>query len=586
MKRLLSLLAALVLVNGVLLATRWTTPAEQPVPWVALEAVFVVGLVLVLRSSRLRVVTAFLLALATVVTGVLIFADVATEAILARPLNLYLDIHLARSVYDLLAGTLGTPLAWAALAAVGVSIMGIVVLLTYLLSASGDPEAIRSGPWSIQRVGTSGLSRAVGLAMMTPLALWIAGLYLPVWPLSGLPPRVAAPSSDWMQAQGALLRETLLERDRFVEDLATAPADYGDIDGLLARLEGRDVILAFIESYGISAVTDPRYAAVIGPRLEDLGRRMDRAGLSIASGTLVAPTQGGQSWFSHGSLLSGLWLDNQQRYDLMLASGRETLVDDFRRAGYRTVALMPAITFAWPEGEQFGYDRVYARADIDYGGPPLNWVTMPDQFSWWFLEQKIRNRSSGSSTSEDRRPLFVEVGMISSHAPWTPILPVLEDWEAVGEGQVFAEWENAGERPEDLWRDPDRVREHFALSLDYAIHAMASYAERYVDETVLLIAMGDHQPAPLITGTEVSWEVPVHIISSDPELIAPFLEWGFETGAVPPRVDPERGMDFFRDWFVRAYSGPTRALEATTSFGDRASDLAIRVEPEGPDDDG
>ena len=304
----------------------------------------------------------------------------------------------------------------------------------------------------------------------------------------------------------------------------------------------------FVESYGVSALYDSRYASVIVPRLDELAERMDDAGLHLATGTLVAPIQGGQSWLARESLISGAWLDNQLRYDLLLASGRETLIDDFRRAGHRTVALMPQITLAWPEGDRLGYDQILASRDIDYAGPPLNWVTMPDQFTWSFLQHKIRET--------DARPLFAELSLISSHAPWTPILPVLDDWDAIGDGSVFAKWADAGERPEDLWRDYDRVREHYARSVDYAIHTMIGYAERYVDDRTLCIVLGDHQPAPLITGDDASRAVPVHVISRDPALVQPFLDWGFEAGALPDPNQPARGMDTFRDWFVRAFSEP------------------------------
>ena len=120
---------------------------------------------------------------------------------------------------------------------------------------------------------------------------------------------------------------------------------------------------------------------------------------------------------------------------------------------------------------------------------------MPDQFTWSFLEHTVRVRAAG-------RSLFAELGLISSHAPWTPILPVLEDWDGIGDGAVFAPFEHAGERPEELWRNVDRVREHFALALDYALHVTTAYAERYVDERTLFIVLGDHQPASLITGGE------------------------------------------------------------------------------------
>ena len=161
--------------------------------------------------------------------------------------------------------------------------------------------------------------------------------------------------------------------------------------------------------------------------------------------------------------------------------------------------------------------------------------------------------------------MFAEVSLVSSHAPWTPILPVLDDWDSIGDGSVFAPWANAGETPADLWRDSDRVREHFALSVDYAINAMIGYAERYVDARTLLIVIGDHQPAPLITGDEASRAVPIHVMSGDRSLLQPFLEWGFNPGAFPDSDRPAPTMDGFRDWFIRAFSVPAAGTGKTST---------------------
>ena len=554
--QVLRLLAAVLVVNGLLLSAQWFFPAEVGAPWFALEAGFVVGLALLLPRTRGSWLAGLVLAVSVVCMTVLAFSEAAARIILARPLNLYLDFPLAGSIIDLLVGTLG-PLPTIGVVAVAALVLAVTVgLVTILLTERAHPSSA-SLAWTVEGAGraTGWPRRLLAGGLMTPLAVWLVASMGTVAQLPVLSLRLATPAVDIIRVQTTRLRETLTERDRFEEDLAANPADYGGMTGLLRGLENRDVVLAFIESYGMSVVDDPRYAPVIVPRLEELDRRMADAGLSIASGTLVAPTQGGQSWFSHGSLLSGLWLDNQLRYDLMLGSGRETLIDDFRSAGYRTVALMPAITFAWPEGERFRYDEVFARSDISYEGPPLNWVTMPDQFSWSFLERNIRGGGAPAASERlDRRPVFVEVSLISSHAPWTPILPVLDDWESIGDGQVFSKWADAGERPEELWLDTERVREQFALSVGYAVSAMTAYAERYVDDSLLLIVLGDHQPAPLITGEDVSLEVPVHVISRDPKLIEPFLEWGFERGGLPSRAYPDRGMDSFRRWFVEAYS--------------------------------
>jgi len=338
-------------------------------------------------------------------------------------------------------------------------------------------------------------------------------------------------------------------------ELTAAPTTYADVPNLLGSLHNRDVLLAFIESYGVSAIDDSRYAPVIHPRLHEFASRMATANLHVATGLFVAPIQGGQSWLAHGSLLSGTWLNNQLRYDLLLASERETLIDDFHRAGHRTVAVMPGITRVWPEGARLGYDQILTERNIAYAGPPLNWVTMPDQFVWSFFEHTVRTTRTADAAS-DTSPVFAELSLISSHAPWTPILPVLEDWNSIGDGSVFGPWEHAGERPEDLWRDRTRIQEAYAHSVDYALNAMIGYAERYVDDRTLVIVLGDHQPAPLITDDHASRAVPVHVISGDPDLVEPFVAWGFARGTFPHPDQPPRRMDVFRDWFVHAFSQP------------------------------
>ncbi len=541
--KILGLVIALFFVNGLLLTPQWLLTRSLGPGWVALESLLVVGLFALMSVRRWTAALAAGTATVLVLLSLVAFADTVIRQSVGRPLNLYLDLHLVSAVYKLLSGALGT--AAAVLLSLGLTLGAslLILILAYLLS----PVEVHSPKRG---------DRIAGLAMIALFAVGLAGEQTP-----GVTERITLPAVQIATDQTRHFLRMLEERERFTAEMTAAPSGYARVPGLLAKLADHDVVLAFIESYGVSVLYDLRFSPVVLSRLDFLDRRMADAGLYLTTGTLVAPTQGGQSWFSHGSLFSGLWLDNQLRYDLMLASGRETLIDDFRRAGHRTAVLMPAITLAWPEGERLGYDQIFAHRDIDYAGPALNWVTIPDQFTWSFLERAIR-----TTDGTDPRPVFAEVGLISSHAPWTPILPVLDDWESIGDGSVFASWENAGEPPNQLWRDMDRVREHYALSLDYAIHTMTSYAERYVDDRTLLIVVGDHQAAPLIIGEDASRAVPVHVISRDPALVQPFLDWGFQRGALP---DPDRappGMDAFRDWFVRAFSEPPQLESPISNF--------------------
>jgi hypothetical protein len=254
---------------------------------------------------------------------------------------------------------------------------------------------------------------------------------------------------------------------------------------------------------------------------------------------------GGQSWLAHGTIQSGLWLPHQRDYNALVRSDWLTLTKAFARAGHRTLAVKPAITMPWPEGMQFGYDRIYAAADLGYAGLPYNWVTMPDQYTLAALERLERGERS--------LPLFAEVSLISSHAPWTPIPPVLDDWTAVGDGTVFSRWANEGDPPQVVWRDPERVRHQYTLAIDYVLGVLASYVAQFVDQRTLVIVVGDHQPAPLITGEDAGRDVPIHVIARDPALLEPFRAWGLGAG-MRPEGAPVGLMDGFRDWFLEAFS--------------------------------
>jgi hypothetical protein len=346
-------------------------------------------------------------------------------------------------------------------------------------------------------------------------------------------------------AQWRLGREAVEDQARLEAAMASDPFRDLPADVLLTRLAGIDVLLIYVESYGRSALEQPRYAATTQPRLAAFEQELATHGLVAASGYLTSPTMGGQSWLAHGTIQSGLWLPHQRDYNALVRSDWLTLTKAFARAGHRTLAVKPAITMPWPEGEQFGYHRIYAAADLGYAGLPYNWVTMPDQYTLSALQAFERD---GAEV-----PLFAEISLISSHAPWTPIPPVLEDWSAIGDGAVFSRWAQEGDPPEVVWRDPERVRNQYTLAIDYVLEVLASYAATFADERTLMIVVGDHQPAPLITGEDAGRDVPIHVIAGDPALLEPFRAWGLAAGMRPTGA-PIGRMDTVRDWFLAAFS--------------------------------
>jgi hypothetical protein len=133
----------------------------------------------------------------------------------------------------------------------------------------------------------------------------------------------------------------------------------------------------------------------------------------------------------------------------------------------------------------------------------------------------------------------------------------------MGDGSVFEPYRREGYPPEETWWDVDVLRDGYARSLAYSIEAMAGFAANLLDDHTLLIVPGDHQAAPWVTGAEGA-DVPVHVIARDPDLVQPFLDWGFQPGAIPPSGGAAHRMDEFREWLVRAYSGPARPMAGSS----------------------
>ena len=165
---------------------------------------------------------------------------------------------------------------------------------------------------------------------------------------------------------------------QFVRELEQDPFRNTPDDDLLTGLRGKDVLLVFVESYGRTALDLP----VVESALDAGERRLQQAGFSSRSGFLTSPTFGGLSWLAHITLQSGLWVDDQGRYDHLSTLDRLTLTDAFGRAGWRTVAVVPANEKDWPMATTFyHYDQVWNALNVGYVGPRFGYAPVPDQYT-------------------------------------------------------------------------------------------------------------------------------------------------------------------------------------------------------------
>jgi phosphatidylglycerophosphate synthase len=342
-----------------------------------------------------------------------------------------------------------------------------------------------------------------------------------------------------LQAREVLARA--IARDRF----KSTPGDR-----LLTGLRGKDVLLVFVESYGRVAVQDSSVAPGINAVLDRGTTELRGAGFSARSAFLTSSTFGGLSWLAHSTLQSGIRIGTQRGYGQLVHSDRLTLTRAFKRAGWRVVGAMPANKRAWPEGSTFyHFDKIYDRRNLGYRGPAFGLPSMPDQYVLEALHRLELGR-------RHRPALFAELDLLSSHAPWTRI-PALISWEDVGDGAIFDRLPAQESARSALLGDPDRARAAYGRSIEYTLSTIFSFVRRYGDEKLVLVVLGDHQPATIITGQGAGHDVPISVIARDPKVLDRIAGWRWQDGMLPSPQAPVWPMAAFRDRFLTAF-GPSR----------------------------
>jgi hypothetical protein len=487
------------------------------------------GAVLLAAPARWRRRAALLLGLGLGLVGVLKIVNMGFRTVLGRRFNAVLDWPLFRDGYNAVTETDGRTVADAAV--VGAVLLAIVVLTLVTLAV------LRLAKVTVRHAGPArrGL---VGLSAVW-LALALSGITL--FPNS---PVASGTSADLVKSTIKEIPAALRDQRQFAAASRNDP--FGDVPAadLLAGLQGKDVVIGVVESYGRSALENPQMSAIVDPALRSGEKKLAAAGYAAKSGFLTASTYGGGSWMAHASFQSGLWINSQQRYRQLTASDRRTLASTFHDGGWQTVGVEPGNTVAWPEASFYGYESVLDSRNIGYRGPRFGWSRMPDQFTLSAFQREIYGKP--------HKPMMAEITLTSSHEPWTPV-PEMIDWDKVGDGQVYGPMARGGESRNKLWSDPAKTKIEYAKSIGYSVDSLTSWAQKYGDKNLVLIMFGDHQPMSIVSGQNASHDVPVTVIAHDPAVLDRIAGWGWQDGLRPSPSAPVWRMDEFRDRFFTAF---------------------------------
>jgi hypothetical protein len=427
---------------------------------------------------------------------------VTAHALFGRSINLYFDVpHLP----EVVAMTAGARSVWEILffSVVALALPAAMLLL------------IRWGIGALARCFADVSTRRLSAGLATAGILAFAAAFLPG--LGAVSKGFARPISPVYAQQVEFAADALFGPE--TPDFLSQPAVEPDV----ATLKGADVFVLFLESYGEVAYRVPEISADIRTRAEQADRSLRAKGWYIASGFFTSPTFGGGSWLAHSSFLAGAVVSQNRDYQLLLSSNRHTFVRSFERAGYRTVALMPGLKLAWPEGQFYGFDKIYDASTLGYAGPAFGWWTIPDQFTLGrFAEREMQ--------VPNRKPLFVVYPTVMSHMPFTPVPPYLPDWTRALDPTAYA---GAAHGPVDSLGDWKAARGSYRRAMLYDIALVEGFLAEEAPKDALVVALGDHQPPGIVSGAGATWLVPVHIFSRDENRIAAFRKRGFRDGFVP-----------------------------------------------------
>ncbi len=491
----------------------------------------VAAAVVLALPGRARLLPAAAIGVLLGLLTVLKIVDMGFYVFLDRPFNPTSDWSYFRSASDLLSLALGRRDA-------NVFVVAAVVLATLVMVFV--PLSVL---W-LTRVASR--HRAASLRLLAALgavALVAAGVGVHV----GSSQAIASTDAAGMLVEEVhQIRAGFDDRQTLMREAADDPFRTTPRADLLTRLRGKDVVIAFVESYGKVAVQGSSFSPRVDALLRNGSRRLQAAGFASRSAFLTSPTFGGISWLAHSTLQSGLWIDNQHTYDDLVTTPRFTLSDAFMRAGWRTVADVPSNEKDWPEGRSFyHYDQIYDDHNVGYHGPSFSYASMPDQYTLSAL-QRLELAPS------DRTPVMAEVDLVSSHIPWAP-LPRMVDWGKVGDGSIFDAMPAQGQSPTWVWRSADRVRAAYGHSVEYSLRSLMSFVRTYPDKNLVLIVLGDHQPSTMVTGQGPSHQVPVSVIAHDPAVMRSISGWHWQSGMLPGANAPVWPMSSFRDRFLTAF---------------------------------
>jgi hypothetical protein len=496
---------------------------------IPIESLVVIVLLALLPWRPVRVVVSVAFGVFVVTALVLAGLSAAFEYALGRTFD-PTDLPQVGDGFGVVQDSIGPPAA--ILVVVLLSVIAVATLLALTWSALRVDAAFRRN---------RPRGRTVTIATT---AAWVVTLLLGSQLVAGQP---AAASASVQAITSAADRASAAQaaQKNLPDEVKNDPYAQLPNSDLLTSLRGKDVIIDFIESYGQVAVQGTSFSAGVDRVLKQGQSELTAHGYSSESAWLTSPTFGGLSWLAHSTLQTGLWVDQAPIYSEVIRSKRFTLSDAFADAGWKTVSDVPSDTVPWSFGKSFyHYGTLLDANNVGYKGPKFGYAQIPDQYTYqYFYDHELAG---------PHQPVMAEIDTVSSHTPWAP-LPQIVAASKVGDGSIYDPQPAESESSDTVWQNPKTVQQFYGQSVQYSLKSLYSFVDNSNDPNLVVIALGDHQPATIVSGEGANHQVPVTIIAKDPTVFRAISSWNWQNGNQPTDQAPLWPMSAFRNRFLSAF---------------------------------
>ena len=338
----------------------------------------------------------------------------------------------------------------------------------------------------------------------------------------------------------------------------------------LAGLEGRHVLLVFVESYSAGALTRPGASARLRTVLEELSREVGEDGWHARSALLESPDVSGISELAQVTVLAGVPIASRSDLGQLRATDLRTLAHRFGSSGYRTARALPGETRerradAPGADPTVGFHMDYFAWRLGYQGPAFGASPMPDQF--------VLDRLFRLELEDAEEPVFAMVALTGSQAPFDRQPPYVQDWSTVGDGALFSELEPAGF--EVSFPELEGAEGPWVASLESSIRVLGRFLVEVVPDRPergrgrrrrrprpepLVLVLGDHPPPAPVAGRSDPPLVPAHAFCRDEAVLEPFAQRAWAEGTMPATSPPFERTATLR-WLLETAFGVTPESE-------------------------